>query len=428
MPTGSTDDDFVFVADDVYPRQRRLFDDYEAYLLRTIKDQYNRRGRFWKRDFSSPEAYAESVVPNRQHFLDYLGGWPWERQDLHLTIEPIREFERFRLERATYRVFDTIDVDALLLTPHGDGPFPAILAQVGVNGAPERICGFEEGHTDWTCIPYRAIGKRLAAHGYVVIGTRMVTGFDPTMVRDLDHRAFHLLTPTQQEIREYLLETYGKDQAKSWAPQSRARNYINRLCQTLNRHICGMEMFALSRGVDVVASLPQVDSDRIGMYGLSQGGMSATFLGALETRLQAVVSSAYFNERYNKQVVPSEHYGRFVDTSSEDHIYTHLAEFSDSDLASVPAGPEGLRGGEGHLRSLGAWRQVRHLHPRRGPRDRTRRGRRRDQGRAVPRPVAEGVTPACATAGLVRPCLPPSPLRGEGTGLPEEPPRCPRTP
>jgi len=335
MPTGSTDDDFVFVADDVYPRQRRLFDDYEAYLLRTIKDQYNRRGRFWKRDFSSPEAYAESVVPNRQHFLDYLGGWPWERQDLHLTIEPIREFERFRLERATYRLFDMIDVDALLLTPHGDGPFPAILAQVGVNGAPERICGFEEGHTDWTCIPYRAIGKRLAAHGYVVIGTRMVTGFDPTMVRDLDHRAFHLLTPTQQEIREYLLETYGKDQAKSWAPQSRARNYINRLCQTLNRHICGMEMFALSRGVDVVASLPQVDSDRIGMYGLSQGGMSATFLGALETRLQAVVSSAYFNERYTKQVVPSEHYGRFVDTSSEDHIYTHLAEFSDSDLASL---------------------------------------------------------------------------------------------
>ena len=135
--------------------------------------------------------------------------------------------------------------------------------------------------------------------------------------------------------RMYILETYGKDQAKSWAPQSLARNYINRLCQTINRHIYGMEMFALSRAVDVLFSLAQVDSDRVGMYGLSQGGLSATFLGALETRLKAVVSSAYFNERHEKQVVPSEHYGRFVDTSSEDHIYTHLAEFSDSDLASL---------------------------------------------------------------------------------------------
>ena len=69
MPTGSTENDFVFVADDVYPRQRKLFDDYEACLLRTIKDQYDRRGRFWNRDFSSPAAYARSVEPNRQHFL-----------------------------------------------------------------------------------------------------------------------------------------------------------------------------------------------------------------------------------------------------------------------------------------------------------------------------------------------------------------------
>ena len=91
-----------------------LFDHFEAYLRRTIKDLYDRRGRFWSRDFSSPEAYARSVEPNRQHFLNSLGGWPWERQDVGLRIEPIEDFPAFRLERVTYRLLDTIDTDALL--------------------------------------------------------------------------------------------------------------------------------------------------------------------------------------------------------------------------------------------------------------------------------------------------------------------------
>jgi len=65
----------------------------------------------------------------------------------------------------------------------------------------------------------------------------------------------------------------------------------------------------IERLIDLLEGLPQVRSDRIGMYGLSHGGLSSVFLGALDKRLQAVVSSMYFNERYHKQVVRSEHYG-----------------------------------------------------------------------------------------------------------------------
>jgi dienelactone hydrolase len=328
------DDDIVFGPEVIYPRQKALFDQYQDYLLRTIRAEYDRRGRFWNRDFSSPAAYERSVEPNREHFLASLGGWPWERQDLRLRTERLYDFAAYSLDRVTYRLFDTIETDALLLTPHGAGPFPAVLAQAGVNCTPERICGYEEDQRDGRGT-YHRIGARLAAHGYVVLATRMVTGFDPHLTRDPDHRAPTLLTPLQAEIRAYLLTTYGKEAAKQFAPQTRARLYLNRLCKTIGRDLMGMEMFALSRGVDLLASLPTVRSDRIGMYGLSQGGLSALFLGPLEKRLQAVVCAMYFNERFHKQVIQSDLYGCFALSSQEDHLYPHLMEFADSDLASL---------------------------------------------------------------------------------------------
>lgn len=328
------EEDLLLTAEDIYPRQKALFDQYEAYYMRTIKEQYDCRGRFWNRDFSSPEAYEKSVEPNRQHFLQLVGGWHWERQDLQLRKGLIAEFSAYTIERVTYRLFDVIETDALLLTPKGEGPFPAILLQIGVNGVPETACGFTEEERGGKG-SYHRLGARLAAHGYVVLATRMVTGFAPGKFRDEDHRAPHLMTPRQAELREYILKNYSREAAKEYAPQTRARIYLDRLCRTIRQTLLGTEMFALSRGIDLLESLPQVAPGRLGMYGKSQGGLSAVFLGALEKRLQVSVASAYFNERYHKQVVRSEHYGRFVDTSSEDKIFPYLYEFSDSDVASL---------------------------------------------------------------------------------------------
>jgi len=329
----SDDREFLFSADEVSPRQRALFDQVEEYLFRTARDLFERRGRFWNRDFSSPEAYERSVAPNREHFLDSLGGWPWERGPLEARKETVQEFAAFRMERVTYRLFDTVETDSLLLTPRGDGPFPAILCQVGVNGPPERILGFDGDLPDGGI--YKRIGARLAAHGYVVLGTRMITGFAPQRTRDLDHRAPHLMTPQFAEIRNELLERHGKDVAKYWDVATRARTYINRLCRIIGRDIFGMETFSLSRGIDLLEKLPQVRPDRIGIYGLSQGGMMALDLGALEPRLTVSVSSASFNERLTKQVFGSEGFRPFLVTCSESKIYPRLHEFDDSDVASL---------------------------------------------------------------------------------------------
>jgi len=332
-----SDDTYVFTADDVYPRQRALFDQFLAYYQTLIRECYERRGEMWHRDFSSPEAYVASVEPNRERLRNTLGGWHWEREGLDLSREVIADFPKagYRLERADYRIFTGVETDALLLVPHsggphGGGPFPGLICQVGVNGAPERICGFEAEPNI-----YRRIGARLAAHGYVVLATRMITGFDPKVTRDLDHRAPHLLTETQEEIRQYILQNYGKDEAKNWHPQSQSRNFIDKHCQLIGHRMMGTEMFALSRGVDVLTQLPEVDAACIGMYGLSQGGWSALHLPALDARIQASVSSASFNERFTKIVTGTEGYGPSTLYCAWFNLFDKLREFGDADVASL---------------------------------------------------------------------------------------------
>lgn len=54
----------------------------------------------------------------------------------------------------------------------------------------------------------------------------------------------------------------------------------------------GTRVYDLMRAVDYLESRPQVDRERIGMLGLSLGGMEALWLGALDPRVKVVVSVA----------------------------------------------------------------------------------------------------------------------------------------
>ena len=234
------DDWPVLGSEDVNPRQQRLFEQYDDYLLHYIKQLYDARERYWNRDYSGLDAYVHSVEPNRQHFLDSLGGWPWERHDMHLRIEPLATTEDFRIERVYYRVFEGVDSDALLLTPHGKGPFPGLVLQIGIYGVPETACGFTPDEHAGKDSSYHRIGGRLAMHGYTVLATRMVTGFEPDKLAGR-------FAPKLQELK---------------SGQPHARMYLNRLCRTIGMDLFGVEMFALSRGVDLLESLPQVANNR----------------------------------------------------------------------------------------------------------------------------------------------------------------------
>jgi dienelactone hydrolase len=165
---------------------------------------------------------------------------------------------------------------------------PAVIAPHGLTGSPETVCGLTAEDD-----AYHAFGATLAEAGYVVFAPRMVT-----------------------------------------FAEKRQRLY--RKSMLMGQRLMGLEMFKLSRVVDYLQTLPSVDLDRIGIYGLSQGGQTALWASAIEERIAATVVSAFFNQRAAKMVRDSPHYTAYIDTNEEDkHYFGQLLEFSDSDIGAL---------------------------------------------------------------------------------------------
>ena len=304
-----TGEDPRLAATDVDPLRQQLFEAYDAWLMGQCRQRYDERAGRWQRDYSSQEAYSRSVAQNRDRLLAMIGGWPWERGPLEPRIEEIATTDTYTASRVFYTSFDDVRVDAILIRPHGEGPFPAVLAQHGVNHTPEQICGFTDPEHS---AAYHEIGVRLAKHGYVVIAPRMIGGYGEDRFN----------VPNVPSLRNH--------------EQGRAQNQIHRKAVLIGQSIQALEYFSLSRAVDYLETLPEVQNDHIGLYGLSRGGRAALWMGALEQRLQAVAASAWFNERFSKMLLPEKANGAFITTSSEfQFVPDLLAEFGDADIASL---------------------------------------------------------------------------------------------
>lgn len=128
-----------------------------------------------------------------------------------------------------------------------------------------------------------------------------------------------------------------------------------------------VELMRLRRNVAFLASLPEVDPQRIGYYGLSYAGCSAIWMGALEPRLAAVVISGQFID-WTAKVTNEEHSLSYLFHSDEDfynwnvlnrfnyleliatmHPRPVMVEFADRDGTTTPA------------RRERAWAEIAHL-------------------------------------------------------------------
>ena len=297
--------------EDIKGRQKQLYMNYEEYYKNKLEEVRTNRPDRWHRDFSSFDSYEKSVQPMRDNFLEVLGGWPPERGNLDAKIKHLFDFDGIKVSRVWITIVEDVRMDCLLLMPSGAGKRPAVLAQHGWNGSPEIVCGFTSDavKADYS---YLQIGARLAREGFAVIAPHMAGGWVPW---EGDNRF----------IDDVPDKVYGY-----------ARTRLQRFASLLEMNLMGMEMFALSRAVDYLTTVPGVDPDNIGMYGLSQGGTSALYFPALDTRIKATVSSAYFNQRDNKMLRESGGIRPYIDSFEEDRFtWAPLTNFSDSDIASL---------------------------------------------------------------------------------------------
>jgi dienelactone hydrolase len=158
-------------------------------------------------------------------------------------VESVK-FETYTRHKITFQVEKGDRLPAYLLIPHEQkAPAPAML-----------------------CLhPTNPDGKGM------VVG--LVDKANRNYAEELAKRGYVTLAPDYPGFGEYKIDVY-------------AMGYVSATAKGILNH---------RRCVDLLASLPEVDGDRIGAIGHSLGGHNALYLATFEPRVKAVVTSCGFN-------------------------------------------------------------------------------------------------------------------------------------
>ncbi len=260
----------------------------EEYLKYLCVDRYSeRQKKYWKRDYSSLEKYLNSVEPNRKRLQEAIGIFEPEG-NFDPEEEPFLEDKNVIAKWIRIRFAGNLYCRAIFAIPKGKkGKFPLVIAQHGLSSCPERVFGFlDEGKI------YHAYGYRLVKDGFAVLAPLNLTTI------------------------------------------KRAR--YQRIALLLGKTLAGLEISKLQRLLDYIVNFPEIDKERIGMWGISLGGYYTLFTLPLEPRIKVGIVCAFFNHRLKKMVIDDYRYSCYLSTE-EEHIFIPgwLREFTDSDLVSL---------------------------------------------------------------------------------------------
>jgi dienelactone hydrolase len=280
----------------------------EEYFRGYLVEQYPARAaRAWRRAYTSIPAFLRSVEPNRARYRAMFSPPQFERtgpaERKPCPAVPGTEWITIPL--------GPLKAEAMLAFPAGTGkPAPLVIAQHGIGSFPERVFGID----DPTNL-YHDYGHALLKAGFAVLAP------------------FNLA-----EVPK--------------------RNRIERLARLADTTLPGIELARMQALLDEVSRDKRIDPERVGMWGISLGGMATMFWMPLESRVRCGIVCAWFNHRRNKMVIPDRRYSCFLDTAEEHAFFRGwLTEFTDSDVASLIC-PRPLLVTTGKKDGIAWWPQV----------------------------------------------------------------------
>ncbi len=252
------------------------------------------RGRFWKRDFSSREAYERSVGPNRERLRRILGlvdeRLPVPALELVATTSTpalLAETDTFQVFAVRWPVLEGVHGEGLLLQPKGK-PRARVVALPDADQTPEQLAGLAPGLP-----PQGQIARRLAAAGCLVVVPVLIDRGD---------------------------EWSGNPEF--WMTNQPHREWIWRPAFEFGRHIIGYEILKIQGVLDWFSREP----GKVGLAGYGEGGLLALYAAAVEPRIDAVLVSGCFGPREQLWQEPVYRDG-----------WGLLREFGDAELASLVA-------------------------------------------------------------------------------------------
>lgn len=272
----------------------------DRFLLKQIDASVERRGRYWKRDFSSPEKYNESVADNRKHLAKILGAFdPREPVTALEYLETtshkalVGRGDGYEVYAVRWPVLRGMTAEGLLLVPVDKQPVANVVAVPDADQTPEMLAGLVPGVE-----PDAQFARRLAESGCRVVVPMLIDRAD----------------------------TFSVDAGGARATNQPHREFIYRQAYEMGRHIIGYEVQKILALVDWFTNEAQGADAKIGVFGYAEGGLLALAAGALDTRIDATCVAGYFGPRE-----------RVWDEPIYRNVFGLLDEFGDAELASLIA-------------------------------------------------------------------------------------------
>ena len=278
-----------------------LVDGVDRFLLRELEQSIKRRATFWKRDTSSAAKYDESIKPNRARLTHILGIRDARAKEAPYVIAEVGQAASIIIPGGIatpirWRVFREHHAEGWLLEPTNDGkrisPAANVVAIPDADQTPEQIIGLSVGV---------ASESQFARH-LLQAGCRVVV---PTL------------------ISRQMKKRNGRANLSS-------REFVYRSAFELGRHLIGYEVQTVQAVIDWFHSGSGKKDPTVAVMGYGEGGAIALYTAAVDTRVDAVCVSGYFDSRQSIWSQP-------LDRS----VFGLLEQFGDAEVASMVT-PRGL--------------------------------------------------------------------------------------
>ncbi len=230
----------------------------QLYERTAAKRQENRRKA------GTPE-YREWL---RSRLKAALGHFPERDYPLQARLLERTEYKDFILERVTYTTMESVHVPVMVMIPRkGQGPWPAVLACHGHGNGQRDAAGLDEqGRELEEPGIHNRFAVQLVRKGMLVVIPEIMGFGERRMAEELKANPHYSSCGT---LASQLL-MYG-------------------------RTLSGMRVLEAMRALDYMASRPDVDGSRMGVFGFSGGGLIAAFTAGLDERVQAAVLCGWTN-------------------------------------------------------------------------------------------------------------------------------------
>jgi len=272
----------------------RMMDGAHTFVERKIAESITKREQYWHRDFASPDAYTNSVEPNRQRLREIIGAVD---ERLPSTLEQfgddanpalVAEGGNYSAYQVRWPVLEGVSGEGLRVRPKGQ-PVGYIVALPDADQTPEQLLGLTG-----ELAPQEQWVRRLAENG------------------------FEIVVPVP--VNRQRLAT---DDSQLRRSDQTHREWIYRQAFHMGRHVIGYEVQKVLAAVDCV-SHRSGSKGKIGVAGYGEGGLVAFYAAAVDPRISAALVSGYFGPR---QAVWSEPIYR--------NVWSLLREFGDAEIASL---------------------------------------------------------------------------------------------